>query len=175
MDLLKFLTSIYHKGLSCGVFSVDEVILFCDRVIEISENPPIEIIEASLMRSKKIDDLETKLDEYHSSPYDELNVGIILSVINHKLSNKEIDFLGAVQCSSRILMHSGFCYESEYYTLYNIEDIYGLAEEQIYGDLEEIEVEFEKEISKYDEYYNVFKEYQNKAFSNKFVLNRSFM
>lgn len=57
MNSLKLLVSVYKLGLECGVFTIEDIIKFCDIIIENLENPPFEIIEASLMSHSNVEEL----------------------------------------------------------------------------------------------------------------------
>jgi len=152
------------------VFSTEEVIGICDLIIETVDNPPYEIIEASLMTGAKSIDLEDKLSEFHILGYNENIVKALLSIIDYKFSNNKMDVAEAVRCSSRLLLHSGLSFEREYYNLYNIEDMYDLAECGTYGDLKDVEKEFKLEISTYSKYLNDFRESFFELFKKELIL-----
>lgn len=137
MELLETLLSIYNIGLGCGVFTIDKIISFCDKVIEKLDNPPYEIIEVALMSKAKIDDIENKL--YKFNGYSEINkseiVKIILSVIHKKYMNNEFDIVKAIKCTDALLIHTRLSYDNEYCDLYGIDDCYYLAKSGICGNL----------------------------------------
>lgn len=166
LDSLRLLTSIYQKGLGCRLFSVDEIIDYCDMVIDHLENPPIEIIEASLMQNQKTDDIESKLTEYHKMDYDEYIVRVILSIIGQKFIQNDIDLAKAIRCSNRILLHSDFWDEGEYYSLYSMEDAFDLAEDKTYGDIKFVTKQYKEMINEYLPYYDDFIEHNKKVFKN---------
>ncbi|MBV7509543.1 hypothetical protein KW850_30875 [Bacillus sp. sid0103] len=60
MGNLKELTSIYYLGIGCGLWTKDEVIDWCDKVIEAIDSPPYELLEISMMSRSRIDDIDNK-------------------------------------------------------------------------------------------------------------------
>ncbi|SHK35462.1 hypothetical protein SAMN02745163_03661 [Clostridium cavendishii DSM 21758] len=160
MDSLQLLVEVYSEGIGCGMFTIEETINFCDKLIEYLENPPYEIIEVSLMSQAKINDIENKLSELNC--YSEINrdeiVKIILSVIYKKYSNNEIGIVKAIKCTDTLLIHTNLSYEDEYYDLYGLDDSYYLAQSGTYGDLDEVVIQFKDAISRYESYYKKFEE-----------------
>ncbi|GKX65859.1 hypothetical protein [Inconstantimicrobium mannanitabidum] len=160
MDSLQLVVATYNLGLGCGAFTIEETIKFCDKLIEHLENPPYQIIEISLMSQSKVDDVENKLSElnYYSNINTDEIVKVILSIIYKKYINNEIDIVKAIKCTDTLLIHTSLSYEDEYYDLYGLDDSYYLAESQIYGDLDEVAIQFKSIISRYDSYYIKFEE-----------------
>lgn len=158
VNSLESLIAVHQIGLGCGIYSSDEVISLSDIVIEKYEKVPYEIIEASLMKGAKRDDIESKLIEFHMMGYDRDLINIVLSIIGNKFSLNKIDIVKAVQCCARVLVHSNLYFDREYYNLYRLEDAYDLAEGKVYGDVQEVINEFKNEICNYERYFIEFKD-----------------
>lgn len=156
MEQLVLLAMIYDIGLGCGIFNVKDTIKFCDLVIEYIDTSPYEFIEASMMSDTKIDDIKTKLAEFHKTGANEYIVKIILSIISKMYLNKQIDAKHAISSTARLLLHTGFSCEKEYYELYNYDDCYDLAESKVYDDIDNVSNSFEKCISEYNPYFQDF-------------------
>lgn len=157
--VLKNLTSlacVYMLGLSCGIWSKEEVIAWCDKVIEVKDFPPYEIIEVSLMSNAKVDDIEGKLHEFCQRREDDHSVMILLGVLYEKIKRDQIGIEQATRCSTRLLVQSGLYIEEEYYNLYGIDDSLDLAKNGVYGDLDDVETAYFEEISVFGNYFVEF-------------------
>ena len=58
---------------------------------------------------------EDKLLEFHSAIDEEYVVKVTLSIISKKYIQKEIGIKHAIRCTERLLIHTGFSLEDEYY------------------------------------------------------------
>lgn len=166
MQSVQLLVAVYSEGFGCSVFTIEETIDFCDKLIEHLENPPYEIIEVSLMSQAKVDDIQNKLWEFSSDSgiYRGDIVKIILAVIYKKYINNEIEFKVAIKCIYKLLVNSNLCLEEEYYDLFGLDDSYDLAESQVYGDLYEVAIQFKDAVSRYESYYKKFEELIDSVF-----------
>ncbi|WBW98375.1 hypothetical protein [Oceanirhabdus sp. W0125-5] len=167
MNSLQLLSAVYKFGIGCGIFTIKETIEFFDKVIEELDNPPYEIIEVAMMSKAKIDDIEDKLWEYHGAVDNEYVLKVALSLISKKYIQKEIDIKHAIRCTERLLIHTGFSFEDEYYGLYYLDDAYHLAENHIHHDLRDVVNSFEDNISKYDSYYKDYEEAVNEVIKQR--------
>lgn len=131
LDSLQILTSIYGLGLGCRLWSIKEVIQWCDKMIEASDNPPYEIIEVSLMSKAKINDIEGKLFELSRNADEEYAVKLILSVINEKLKRNQLTTEETIKCATRLLIQTELYWENEYFDLYSSDDSYDLAKDGV--------------------------------------------
>ena len=64
MKSYQTLAHLYALGLGHGLWNREEVISWCDRLIEASDNPPYEIMEISLMSKAKLIYIESALLSY---------------------------------------------------------------------------------------------------------------
>lgn len=151
---IKFQATIYRFGLDCGLFTKNEVIGWCDRLIESLDNPPYEIIELSLMGKKSISDLTQKLIEIGDLSDLKKVVKILLAILNHKFNLNEISLKEAIKSSYHLLMITNLWDEAEFYSLYWMDDEYELAANGIYSNIDNVEEAFKTIISSYEFYYD---------------------
>ncbi|NRG48104.1 protein kinase [Bacillus sp. CRN 9] len=158
MERLKMLTGIYYVGIGCGLWNKKEVIDWSDKVIEVIDNPPLELLEVSMMSKSKIDDIESKLFELSRIEDEEHYVKIVLSIIGEMLEQKHLNIEKAIRITSRLLVHTGMSWESRYYNLYSLDDNYDLAINGVHYDINEVEKEFIKELESFKKQIREFKE-----------------
>lgn len=158
MERLKMLTGIYYLGIGCGLWNKKEVIDWSDKVIEAIDNPPLELLEVSIMSKSKIDDIESKLFELSRIEDEEHYVKIVLSIIGEMLEQKHLNIEKAIRITSRLLVHTGMSWESRYYNLYSLDDSYDLAINGVHYDINEVEKEFIKELESFKKQIREFKE-----------------
>ncbi|MFP7487895.1 protein kinase [Priestia filamentosa] len=158
MDLLTSLTGTYYLGIGCGLWSKEEVIEWCDKVIEAIDTPPIELLDVSMMSKSKVDDIERKLFELSRIEDEEHFVKIVLSIIFEKLQLEQLTVERAIRITSRLLSQRGFSWESEYYHLYSFDDSYDLATNGLQYQPAEVKKDFVNELGAYKEYISEFKE-----------------
>ncbi|MBE7121704.1 protein kinase [Bacillus cereus] len=138
MESYQKLAHLYALGLGCGLWNREEVISWCDRLIESNDHPPYEIIEISLMSTAKMVFIESALLSFSRTVDEKTSVNILLSVMNEKLIEKKWNFKRAITCSTRLLMNRSVHWEEEYFDLYSLDDSYGLAKDGIHFDEEDV-------------------------------------
>ncbi|MES5929868.1 protein kinase [Bacillus cereus group sp. MG9] len=138
MESYQKLAHLYALGLGCGLWNREEVISWCDRLIETNDHPPYEIMEISLMSTAKMVCIESALLSYSRTVNEKTSVNILLSVINEKLNKKKWNVKRAITCSTRLLVNRGVYWEEEYFDLYSLDDSYELAKEGIHFDKEDV-------------------------------------
>ncbi|PFH82641.1 protein kinase [Bacillus sp. AFS088145] len=156
MNSIQILSSIYGLGLGCAVWSKEELIKWCDLVIETNDIPPYEIIEASLMSNANIYDIEAKLFELRGSSEEVLEVNLLLSIISQKVRLKQLSYVEANKCIARLLLQTGLNWEAEYCNLYGFDDSFDLVNDGFFL-LNDIIDGFIEELSYFDKYLNEFK------------------
>ncbi|MFB6649762.1 protein kinase [Bacillus toyonensis] len=132
------LAHLYALGLGCGLWNREEVISWCDGLIEASDHPPYEIIEISLMSTAKMVCIESTLLSYSRIVDEKTSVNILLSVINEKLVAQKWTVKQAITCSTRLLVNRGLYWEEEYFDLYSLDDSYDLAQKGIHFNEEDV-------------------------------------
>ncbi|MEI5909660.1 protein kinase [Bacillus spongiae] len=170
MTYLKSLTGIYYLGIGCGIWSKDEVIEWCDRVIEAIDHPPIELIETSIMSKSKIDDIQGKLFELSKIEDEEHFVKMVLSIIFYKIQKEQLSIERAIRITSRLLVQTGLSWENKYRILYSIDDEYDLALGGIIQyQINEVEQEYIKELGVFKEYITEFTETYHKVLKQTWI------
>ena len=150
---------IYRLGALCGIYSKQELIKYLDKLIYDLDDIPSEIIEASMLSSKNVNDISDKLYEVtHKFEIDnELIVNRLLHTICKRYYQDEMSLEDSVYYLYKIIKDS---YSSERLigvdlsdeminTIQYLSDGLDLAEEGIYGDITDIRKEFEKFINNY--------------------------
>ncbi|PIE92049.1 protein kinase [Bacillus fungorum] len=170
MDLVRKLTRIYGLGLCCGLWSKDEVIQWCDKLIEASDSPPYEIIEISLMTKAKIDDIEGKLFEFSSTVDEERIVKLTLSVIYKKLKEQELTIEESIKCTTRLLVNRGVFWEAGYFELYSLDDSYNLAKDGVHFDVSEVINTYIETLGVYSKYFSEFENLYFKVMKNEWII-----
>lgn len=132
------LAHLYALGLGCGLWNKEDVISWCDRLIEANDHPPYEIIEISLMSTAKLVYIESALLSYSRTVDEKSSVNILLSVLNERLVDKKWNVKQAITCSTRLLVNRGVYWEEEYFDLYSLDDSYDLAQEGIHFNEEDV-------------------------------------
>ena len=132
MKSYQTLAHLYALGLGRGLWNREEVISWCDRLIEANDHPPYEIMEISLMSKAKLIYIESALLSYSRIVDENPSVNILLSVLNEKLVVQKWNIKQAITCSTRLLVNRGLYWEEEYFDLYSLNDSYDLAQEGIH-------------------------------------------
>ena len=158
LEQLKVLTAVYDQGLGCGFLTIEDVIRWCDEVIDVFDNPPYEFIELSMMSSEKIEDIKHKLLDYYMNVDIDIEfvVNLLLGVIGREFINKHLSIQESVGFTTKLLIHTGLFSAKGYYDIYRCDDAYDLAVEGIYGGLEDVERDFTNAISQFEFYYSIF-------------------
>ncbi|MBH0358389.1 protein kinase [Bacillus toyonensis] len=138
MESYQKLAYLYALGLGCGLWNREDIISWCDRLIEANDSPPYEIIEISLMSTTRPVFIESALLSYSRTVDEKTSVNILLSVINEKLVEKKWNIKQAITCSTRLLVNRGLYWEEEYFDLYSLDDSYDLAHEGIHFNEEDV-------------------------------------
>lgn len=158
MQRFQKIIAVYIYGLGCGLYNIHEVVKLCDKLIEVKDSVPYEIIETSLMVKSKIDDAENKLLQIiETMDYEEI-AKYILGLLHKKLFLNEFSEEHVIKSVARILLHTGVCYETKYYSLYSLDDSYDLCQEGIYSNLSEVIEQLKSELQEYEKYAEEFNE-----------------
>ncbi|MGG1137954.1 protein kinase [Bacillus mycoides] len=167
MDFIQKLTFVYGLGLCCGLWSKEEVIQWCDKVLEISDSPPYEVIEISFMSKAKIDDIEGKLFKFSRTVNEEYTAKLALSVIHEKLARNKLTIEESIKCTTRLLINRGLYWEDEYYVLYNVDDSYELAKNGVHFDLVDVVNVYIEMLEVYSKYFCEFEKLYFKVMGNE--------
>lgn len=149
MDLLKQI-EIYEIAVLCGIYSKEELIEFLDKIIIELDDPPYEIIEASLAYNSNLQDALHILREYfYGSNGDNSTINKqLLHIISEKYHANEITLDDSIYYLDNLMKEVNLDSETISTINYLSDGLY-LAKQSIYGDVETIKNGFIKFISEY--------------------------
>lgn len=150
LDNIKNNIEIYRLAILMGLYSKEELIKYIDEIILTLEKVPNEIIEASMGKNKKIDDISMSLREYTKDCQcnKEYVLGTLIKIIAKQYYDKEITLYEAIYYLDNLRKVENLKEDVEDTIVY-LSDGYYLANEGIYGNLDTIKGEFEKFILQY--------------------------
>ncbi|BCB05138.1 hypothetical protein KH172YL63_32710 [Bacillus sp. KH172YL63] len=134
---MKLNAEVYRLGLLIGFFSIQEVIIWADTLIEQLDKPPYEIIMLSLSSKDDICTVERKLSEIKGEYDTELLPKIIMGLMNDYLHDKENTgrVIKSLEQLLKYLPSNDDEIESE---IHFLSDGYYLAHQNIYGEEQEV-------------------------------------
>ncbi len=141
---------VYRLATICGLYSKKKLIKFLDKIIANLDEPPYEIIEASLICNSNMQDaLHMLRDYFYRSNGDDLNIHKkLLHIISEKYQANEININDSIYYLDNLMKE--VILDDEIISIINyLSDGLYLAEQKIYGDIETIEDEFIKFILQY--------------------------
>jgi hypothetical protein len=141
---------VYRLATICGLYSKEELINFLDKIIANLDEPPYKIIEASLACNSKMQDaLHIIKDYFYTNNGDESTIiKEFLHIICKKYQVNEITLEDSIYYLYNLLKETNLDNEIEA-TINYLSDGLFLAEQDIYGDVEDIKNDFIEFISKY--------------------------
>jgi len=141
---------VYRLATVCGIYSKEELIKFLDKIIDNVAEPPYEIIEASLACNSKMQDaLHIIKDYFYTNNGDDSTIiKEFLHIIYEKYKVNEITLEDSIYYLYNLLKEANLDNEIEAAINYLSDGLF-LAEQDIYGDVEEIKNYFIEFISKY--------------------------
>ncbi len=154
---IKVIAEVYRLGLAIGYYSVQDVIRCADTIIEQLDKPPYEIIEISLSSKEKLVDVCSKLQLFYGGSNNDLPSKIILALLNKYFlsSNNTSDMFSML---SRLIDYVQLEERNEWITdnLFYLSDAYYLAEQNIYGNLQEVNNDLKKFLMQFEDYTKYF-------------------
>ncbi|WFD08775.1 hypothetical protein [Tepidibacter hydrothermalis] len=153
MEDIKLKAELYRLALSCGFITKKDVINWADNEIMISENPDISIIELSLSGSKKAEDIISKLKEVSVGVDQEISLKILLGLFYKEI----IKDPNKIQVISTELYHLYLSLQIDnkeecYLWMMYLDDEFHLANNGIYGDVEEVKSRYIDFLKQYEKY-----------------------
>lgn len=136
MDI-KLMAEVYRLGISIGLFTIQEVIKWADKVIEQLEAPPYEIIDLSLSSKETLEAITLKLMMVKGECDYDLPPKIILGLLSEHLNDIE-DMATVINRMDKLLEHLPACCEEVEMQIHFLSDGFYLAEQKISGELEEV-------------------------------------
>lgn len=152
LESVQKLARIYALGL----WSKAEIIQWCDKLIEVSDNPPYEVMEIFLFSKAKVNDIEGALFAFSSKIDEEGTVNVILAVIYEKLKENELTIEESITCTTRLLVNRGLYWEDGYFDLYTMDDSYDLAKNGVHFDVRDVSTTYIETLSVYRTYFKGF-------------------
>ncbi|MET4560231.1 ribosomal protein L31 [Lysinibacillus parviboronicapiens] len=154
---IKVIAEVYRLGLAIGYHSVQDVIRWADTIIEQLDKPPYEIIEISLSSKEKLVDVCSKLHMFYGGSNNDLPSKIILALLNkYFLSPSNTSDIFSML--SRLNDYVQLDERNEWITghLFYLSDAYYLAEQNIYGSLQEVNNDLKKFLMQFVDYTKYF-------------------
>ncbi|MBJ8106904.1 MULTISPECIES: hypothetical protein [Bacillus cereus group] len=153
----KEMAEVFRIGLQIGLFSKNDVINWADHTIETLDSPVNEIIDVSLSSNDKLVDIASKLKNIKGRYDEKLPVKIILGLLWEKFIINEENVLKIKPFISN-LIHNNCCkgFDNVDKQLYNFNEEINLAEDNIYGNLEDISQEIKEFLSIYKDFIMCF-------------------
>lgn len=153
---LKTIAEVYRLGLIIGYFSKNEVIQWADNLIEQMENPSSELIDVSMTASGKSADVAHALNLIRGDYSEELAIKIVLGMLYRRLKEQSnqsdivdvVDYLGRLTNAVSVDSMG----EDVYWEIDSIGDAYYLVEQNIYGNLNEVQHRVEQLLQLYSKY-----------------------
>lgn len=167
MKSYQTLAHLYALGLGCGLWDREEVISWCDRLIEANDHPPYEIMEISLMSKAKLIYIESALLSYSRIVDEKYSVNILLSVLNEKLVAQKCNVKQALTCSTRLLVNRSVYWEEEYFDLYSLDDSYDIAQEGTHFNKEDVITAYIDTLGAFRVHFNEFEDLYLQAMKQK--------
>ncbi|GAB0166919.1 protein kinase [Lysinibacillus sp. CTST325] len=145
---------VYRLGILIGLYSVQDVIKWADNVIERLDNPPYEVIEISLSSQEKPIDVCSKLKLFNGGlNNDDLPSKILLGLLNEyflSINNVSDVFSMLFRLIDHLqLVESNKWIEVE---MIYLSDAFYLADQNIYGDLNEVGNNLKNYLSQFEDY-----------------------
>ncbi|MFB7155549.1 hypothetical protein [Lysinibacillus sp. NPDC056232] len=153
MDI-NVMAEVYRLGILIGLYTVQDVIKWADNVIERLDNPPYEVIEISLSSQEKPIDVCSKLKLFNGGlNNDDLPSKILLGLLNEyflSINNVSDVFSMLFRLSDHLqLEESNEWIEVE---MNYLSDAFYLADQNIYGDLNEVGNNLKNYLSQFEDY-----------------------
>lgn len=138
-------------GLAVGVVSTHEVAVWADSIIEKEDKPPIEMIEVTLACNRNIHDAISCLRKVKGELRPDVPINLITACLLKKLRRNEIDHGQALRA-----LYSASYEETastpDQMEIIGLEDSWCLAQQGIYGNLDELKKELEELLEKRRDY-----------------------
>ena len=149
-DILSTL-HLVRSGLASGLLTKEEVIDWADKVITKDEQPDIFFIDLALSSSKSKNDIIHYFSDYLNFENPIIQGRPLLGLLYRQYKTGQINLNQSISKLSRLKNEAIFTDKEESY-INSIDYYYELAEDKIYGTLEDVEIELNKFLSFYKDY-----------------------
>ena len=148
----KNILSVLHlvrSGLASGLLNKEEVIDWVDKIITKDKEPDIFFIDISLSRNKN--DMVHYIGDYLNFENPEIQGKPLLRLLYKQYITRQINLEQTVSRLFRLKFEAVFTAREESY-IYSLDNEYDCAVNNIYGTLEDVEIELNKFLGFYRDY-----------------------
>ena len=149
-DILPVLHLI-RSGLASGLLTKDEVVDWADRIITKDKKPDIFFIDIALSSKKSKNDIIHYFSDYLNFENPSIQGRPLLGLLYKQYTTRHINLEQTVSRLFRLKFEAVFTDKEESY-IYSIDNDYDCAVDNIYGTLEDVEIELNKFLSFYKNY-----------------------
>ena len=157
---VKLAAEVYRIGFSIGVFTIQEVIKWADRVIENLDSPPYEIIDLSLSSKLHTEKFMWKLESVQGKVEQDLAPKVLLGLLRDTLDRRQ-DLKDVINKMDKLIQYiPENCGRIEM-EIHYLSDAFYLAENGGYRDLQEVRSELEDFLDEFVEFSEDFVKAKN--------------
>ena len=149
-DILPVL-HLVRSGLASGLLTKEEVVDWADKIITKDEKPDIFFIDLALSSSKSKNDVIHYISDYLNFENPAIQGRPLLGLLYKQYITRQINLEQTVSRLFRLKFEAVFTDREESY-IYSLDNNYDCAVNNIYGTLEDVEIELTKFLSFYKEY-----------------------
>jgi hypothetical protein len=149
-DILPVLHLI-RSGLASGLLTKEEVIDWADKIITTDKKPDIFFIDVALSSSKSKNDIIHYFSDYLNFENPTIQGRPLLGHLYRQYTSRQINLELAVSRLFRLKLEAVLTEIEESY-VYSIHNNYDCAINNIYGTIEDVEIELNKFLSFYKDY-----------------------
>ena len=132
------LLGMFNIGLENGLLEKQEIVKWADTIILQDEQPDYFVIELSLCGHKSVNDIVTLLNEIIGASTPQISGRVILGLLYHRYVDRQLPLKKVVDLLYWLILY-GQCSEEEKSFMYELDDRYSLAIDNIYGTVEAVE------------------------------------
>ena len=140
-----------RSGLASGLLTKEEVVDWADKIITKDEQPDIFFIDLALSSSKNKNDIIHYFSDYLNFENPAIQGRPLLGLLYKQYTTRQINLEQTVSRLFRLKFEAVFTDREESY-IYSLDNDYDFAINNIYGTLEDVEIELTKFLSFYKEY-----------------------
>ena len=149
-DILPVL-HLVRSGLASGLLTKEEVIDWADKIITKDEKPDIFFIDLALSSSKSKNDIIHYFSDYLNFENPAIQGRPLLGLLYKQYITRQINLEQTVSRLFRLKFEAVFTDREESY-IYSLDNDYECAVDNIYGTLQDVEIELNKFLSFYKNY-----------------------
>jgi hypothetical protein len=132
------LLGMFTIGLENGLLEKQAIVRWADIIILQDEQPDYFVIELSLCGHKSVNDIVTLLNEIIGASTPQISGRVILGLLYHRYVDRQLPLKKVVNLLYWLILHGQWS-EDEKSFMYELDDWYSLAIDNIYGTEETVE------------------------------------